>query len=319
MRVLPSGTVTVLMSDIVASTQRWSEHEEQPTRDLDALHETIGASVDAEDGVLVKARGEGDSHFAAFARPSDAVRAAVSIQRHLREGGVPVRIALSMGELEPRDEDYVGVLVNRTARIRNAVHAGQIVCTRPVADVAMPIDGLSVRSLGTHRVKDIPAPIELFQLCGDGLVASFPPLRTLDTATTSVMAVAYVDEVASVRRATAADLPSWQGPLYRALRYAAQRHDGRFLKLLGDGCVVAFEDPRTAVAFASEVSALPQFHLRAGVAAGLVDLVEGELTGVPFYEASKASKLATAGDVALSPVMQALIGADRDAVASPCP
>jgi class 3 adenylate cyclase len=91
------------------------------------------------------------------------------------------------------------------------------------------------------------------------------------------------------------------------VRRPAGRVAGRFLKLLGDGCVVAFEDPRTAVAFAREVCSLPQFHLRAGVAAGLVDLVEGELTGVPFFEASQASRSATAGAVALSPVMRALV------------
>lgn len=314
MSAWPSGTVTVLMSDVVASSKRWAEDVAQPWRDLDALHQTIGSSVDAQGGVLVKARGEGDSHFAAFARPSAALRAAAAIQREIGEEGVPIRVAVSMGELEARDGDYVGLLVNRTARIRNAVHAGQIVCTRPVADVAMPVEGLSVRSLGSHRIKDIPDAIELLQLCGHGLPASFPPLRTLDTATTAMMAVAFVDEVASVRRATATELPAWQGPLYRFLRCTAQRHDGRFLKLLGDGCVVAFEDPRSAVAFAREVCAQPDFHLRAGVSAGLVDMVEGELTGVPFFDAATASKRAAAGEVELSPVMHALVGARHDVV-----
>jgi class 3 adenylate cyclase len=310
MTSLPSGTVTLLMSDIVASTERWAARVELPSHDLDRLDALINDCVHAEAGVVVKARGEGDSHFAAFDRPSAGLKAAAAIQRRALErcDAPSIRIAVTAGELYPREADYVGALVNRTARIRSAAHGGQIVCTRPVTDIAMPIAGLGVRSLGSYRVKDIPGAIELLQLCGDGLPNAFPPLLSLDRKATAVMTVVYADAVASVAKATHAQLPEWQGPLYRLFRCAADEFDGRHLKLLGDGCAVAFEDPRAAVAFARKVCAHAEFALRAGVGAGLVELVEGELTGVPFYEAGQASKRAAAGEVVLSEVAQALLG-----------
>lgn len=172
----------------------------------------------------------------------------------------------------------------------------------------MPVADLSVRSLGSYRIKDIADSVELFQLCGEGLPTSFPPLCTLDTAATPVMTIVVVDEVGSRFRANAVDLPTWQGPLYRMLRRAGEEHDGRFLRLLGDGCVAAFDDPRAAIAFARQLCGHADFRLRAGVAAGLVDVVEGELTGVPFYEAGTASKSAAAGDVVMTPLVEALLG-----------
>jgi class 3 adenylate cyclase len=307
----PSGTVTVLMSDVVSSSARWRTSHARTERELDRLHECVHAGVAANGGTLVKARGEGDSHFAAFDRPSDAMRAGAAIQRCLGDDadGVRVRIAIAVGEIDPRDGDYVGLLINQTARIRGTAHGGQVICTRPVVDVALPLDDLDVLSLGAHRVRDIAEPIELFQLCGEGLHTSFPPLQTLDTAITAVMTIVSVDEVgSSIRRATPDALPGWQGPLYRAMRAAAAEHDGRHLKLTGDGCLAAFEDPRNAVAFAQGLCARAEFDLRAGIAAGLVELVEGELTGLPFFHASTAMRSASAGQVILSPVVAALVG-----------
>ena len=307
---MPSGTVTLLMSDIVASTERWSGCVEQVNTDLDRLDVIVNRCVRAEGGVVVKSRGEGDSHFAAFDRASAGLKAAAEIQRRaLEPGDLPrIRIAVNAGEIYPRETDYVGALVNRTARIRSVAHGGQIVCTRPVSDIAMPLAGLTVRSLGSYRVKNIYNAVELLQLCGDGLPDAFPPLLSSDRETTAMMTVVYADAVASATKATHAELPAWQGPLYRLFRCAAEEFDGRHLKLLGDGCAVAFEDPRSAVAFARRVCAHADFALRAGISAGLVELVEGELTGVPFYEAGQASKRAVAGEVRLSEVAQALLG-----------
>jgi class 3 adenylate cyclase len=306
----PSGTVTLLLSDIVASTQRWSDGSVAAERDVARLHDVIAGAVGSAGGVLVKARGEGDSHFAAFDRPSAAIAAAASIQRSCTAvaEAPPVRIAVTMGEMCARDGDYVGSVVNRSARIRSAAHGGQVICTRPVVDVGMPVAGLSAKSLGSYRIRDVGDEVELFQLCGEGIPSSFPPLSTLDTAATAVMTIVIVDEVGSRFRANAVDLPSWQGPLYRAFRQAAASHDGRFLRLLGDGCVAAFEDPRQAVAFANQLCGLDDFRLRAGVAAGLVDVVEGELTGVAFYEAGVASKGASEREVVLTPLVRALLG-----------
>jgi class 3 adenylate cyclase len=162
-----------------------------------------------------------------------------------------------IGEARPRQGDYLGPVVSHGARIRSVAHGGQTVATRPAVEVASAHlrDGLTFRTLGVHRVRDVPARIELLQLCGPHLRASFPPLRTRASTTSAVMAVVVVDEVRSTRRLARSDveLLAWQRSLIRSLRDLSDAYDGRRLKLVGDGCIVAFEDPRSALAFADEV------------------------------------------------------------------
>ncbi len=77
---LPSGTVTFFLTDLEGSTRLWEEHPEQ-VREAVARHDRLaGAIIDGHEGTLLKSRGEGDSLFAVFARPSDAVAAALDLQ-----------------------------------------------------------------------------------------------------------------------------------------------------------------------------------------------------------------------------------------------
>src|SRR5690348_631973 len=71
-----------------------------------------------------------------------------------------------------RDARYVGIDVDRAARIAAASHGGQTVVSQTTYDLAGS-DGL--RDLGEHRLKDLSAPERLYQM-GEG---EFPPLKTL--------------------------------------------------------------------------------------------------------------------------------------------
>src|SRR5229473_7468478 len=141
-------------------------------------------------GVVVRPRGEGDSRFAVFPRASDAVAAAYAVQTaFFREPWqVPeplrVRIAVHTGEADLRDGDYYGTAVNRCARLRDAAHGGQAILSSVVASLArerLPA-GATLRSLGRHRLRDLPEPDEVFQLIHPDLPADFPPLRSLSTS-----------------------------------------------------------------------------------------------------------------------------------------
>ena len=237
--------------------------------------------------------------------------AAAALQRR-PDTRLSVRAAVLIGEAQPHDGDYLGPVVNHGARIRSVAHGGQTVTTRSVVDVAssrLP-DDLTFRTLGTHRVRDIADPIELFQLCGPGLRASFPPPHTIAFTATAVMAVVAVDAVRSTRRLEHPDdeLHAWQRALIHALRDLSDVHDGRHLKLVGDGCMVAFEDPRNALAFAHGVHDRGTF--RVGVALGLVEDVEGELTGRTVFKAFSLMKTSGAGDVNRCSVMQTICRGD---------
>jgi class 3 adenylate cyclase len=304
--------VAFLMTDVEASTQGWNESAPAMDAAVAALDRDVAAIVEGCEGSLIKARGEGDSHFAVFRLASRAVAGAAAIQRR-PDDRLAVRACVLIGEAHPRLGDYVGAVVNHGARIRSVVHGGQVVATRSVVDVAAAqlADDLSFRALGAHRVRDLPAPVELFQLCGPGLRTSFPPLRTEDLAPSRMMAVVAVDEVRSSRRLddSTDHVVEWQRGLIRSLRELSDRHDGRHLKLLGDGCLVGFEDPSAALAFADDV--LCRGEYRVGIAVGLVEAIEGELVGRPVFDAFSLMRATPAGRAAHCEVTKALRSAIR--------
>ncbi|MGH9233205.1 MAG: hypothetical protein ACRD0R_07710 [Acidimicrobiales bacterium] len=307
MRSLPSGVVAFLLTDVEASTQAWNRSSDETETALTGLDLDVNAMVAAHEGSVVKARGEGDSHLAVFSEASRAIAAAAALQRR-SDSRLSLRACVLIGEARPREGDYLSAVVSHGARIRSVAHGGQTLATRPAVEVAsshLP-DGLSFRSLGVHRVKDIPAPVELLQLCGPGLRASFPPLRTRAFTTSAVMAVVVVDEVRSTPRFRQPDVQvvAWQRSLIQSLRDLSDAHDGRHLKLMGDGCIVAFEDPRTALAFADEVQRRGSF--RVGIALGLVEEVEGELAGRTVFDAYSIMRSAAPGDVRCCAAMQSI-------------
>jgi predicted ATPase/class 3 adenylate cyclase len=183
---LPTGTVTFLFTDIEGSTRLLQDLGDRygPVRDAHAaiLRRAI------RDGHGVEVSTEGDSFFAAFASPAAAVRAAVAAQRglagHRWPPGFPVRVRMGLhtGEGALGGDNYSGIDVNRAARVAAAAGGGQVIVsdpTRVLVERDLP-DGVSLRELGTHRLKDLNLPMRLHDLVIAGLPADFPAPRTLD-------------------------------------------------------------------------------------------------------------------------------------------
>jgi DNA-binding SARP family transcriptional activator len=179
---------TFLLTDIEGSTRHWLDHPEAMRRAL-ACHDALAAAViDQHGGRLVKQRGEGDSLFAVFSRATDAVVAALDLQRALAREPWPAetplkdRVALHTGEAEVREGDYYGLAVNHGARLRAVGHGGQVLLSQTTAALAgeeLP-EGVSLRELGVHRLKDLQRPEPILQLTHPDLPAEFPPLRSLE-------------------------------------------------------------------------------------------------------------------------------------------
>jgi predicted ATPase/class 3 adenylate cyclase/DNA-binding CsgD family transcriptional regulator len=186
MQNLPTGTVTLLFTDIAGSTRLLTQlgdgyaHVLSESRSLlgDVFQRWHGHEVDTQ----------GDASFVVFARATDAVSAAMAAQRaltsHVFPGGAAVRMRMGLhtGEPQRTAEGYVGLDVHRAARIMNAGHGGQVLLSQTTSSLVeqdLP-EGVSLRDLGEHRLKDLGRPIRLFQLLISGLPADFPPLRTLE-------------------------------------------------------------------------------------------------------------------------------------------
>ncbi|MGQ0466908.1 MAG: helix-turn-helix transcriptional regulator [Sporichthyaceae bacterium] len=177
--------MTFLLTDIESSTAGWEADRAAMASAVARHYEILDEVIAAAGGVRPVEQGEGDSVVAAFARATDALRAAVEIQRTFAADGLPVavRIALHTGEVALRDEgNYFGPAVIRCARLRAVAHGGQIVCSRSTADVAADMlpPGIALTDLGAHRLKDLSRPEQVFQVCHPDLRSQFPPLRSLE-------------------------------------------------------------------------------------------------------------------------------------------
>jgi predicted ATPase/class 3 adenylate cyclase len=223
---LPSGTVTFLFTDIAGSTQRW-EQQPQAMRAALAQHDSLlRQAVGQHGGAVVKSTGDG--LLAAFARADDALHAALAGQRALLAadwgalGLLPVRMALHSGAAEPEAGDYLGPTLNRTARILAAGHGSQILLS--VATVELLRDQLpatvTLRDLGSYRLKDLTHPEQIHQAVVADLPADFPPLRTLDArrhnlpaqATALIGREREVAELCELLRDSAVRLVTLTGP-----------------------------------------------------------------------------------------------------------
>jgi predicted ATPase/DNA-binding CsgD family transcriptional regulator len=143
------------------------------------LNQTVSEIIVTHDGVRPVEQGEGDSFVAAFARASDAVAAALEMQR-APLAPIRLRIGVHTGEIQLRDEgNYAGPTINRTARLRDLGHGGQTLLSG--ATEAMVLDGLPcdawLSDLGSHTLRDLPRPERVMQLCHPDVVNEFPPLR----------------------------------------------------------------------------------------------------------------------------------------------
>ena len=178
--LLPTGTVTLLLADVEGSTRLWETQPGAMTAAVARLNQAVSEIIATNDGVRPVEQGEGDSFVAAFARASDAVAAAVELQR-APLAPIRLRIGVHTGEIQLRDEgNYAGPTINRTARLRDLGHGGQTLlsgATEQMVVDRLP-EGAWLTDLGTHPLRDLPRPERVVQLCHPDLVNEFPPLRT---------------------------------------------------------------------------------------------------------------------------------------------
>jgi predicted ATPase/class 3 adenylate cyclase len=190
-RDLPAGTVTFFFSDVQDSTGLLQRLANGYREVLERHAEIIRGCLTAHDGIEVST--EGDSFFAVFLRVPDAVAAAGTIQQRLAAeawpvgGTVAVRIGLHTGTAQLGFDNYVGLDVNRAARISAAGHGGQVVVSETVKTLA---PDAAYSDLGEHILKGVERLEHLYQLDIPGLPQTFPPLRTRSVRPNNLPALA---------------------------------------------------------------------------------------------------------------------------------
>jgi predicted ATPase/class 3 adenylate cyclase len=183
---LPIGTVTFLFTDIEGSTRLLRELGKSYGPVLDDHARLMREAIAAGAGTEI--RTEGDSFFAVFPTATGAVLAAAAAQRALAAHrwshgpGLRVRMGMHTGEGRRGGDDYIGIDVNRAARIAAAGHGGQVLlsdATRALVADALP-DRVSLRDLGEHRLKGFDLPQRIHQLVIEELPSDFAAIRSLE-------------------------------------------------------------------------------------------------------------------------------------------
>jgi DNA-binding NarL/FixJ family response regulator/class 3 adenylate cyclase len=174
---LPTGTVTLLCTDIEGSTALVSGLGGDYARVLEEHRQLVRDAADASGGLEIDSRG--DEMLLVFTDARAGVDAAVAAQRALAAHSWPdgtsvrVRMGLHTGEPTLEGATYLGLDVHRVARISGAGHGGQVLLSQRTFDLA----GSEAKDLGPHQLRGLPEPERIYQVVADGLQPDFPPLR----------------------------------------------------------------------------------------------------------------------------------------------
>jgi predicted ATPase/class 3 adenylate cyclase/Tfp pilus assembly protein PilF len=190
--LMPTGTVTLMFTDIEGSTALWEKLKNDFYPVLEKHNSILREAITNCRGYEVKT--EGDAFMAAFPTAADGVRCTIAAQLALAEatwpaevGEVRVRMGLHTGDpivaTHPDGmRDYFGPMVNRSARVAASGHGGQVVLSDAARHAAMPFpDGVVPVDLGRHQLKGLDQLEQIWQLDHPSFpIRKFPPLKTLN-------------------------------------------------------------------------------------------------------------------------------------------
>jgi class 3 adenylate cyclase len=152
----------VLFTDIVDSTATAERLGATGWKALvDAHNERFQFELDRFRGRLIK--NTGDGLLALFDGSERAVRAAAAMARDAAELGIAIRAGVHTGEVEVAAGDIRGVAVHMAARVMAAAGAGEVLISTTTHEL-LAGSGLEFRDAGTHELKGITGPRQLYAL-----------------------------------------------------------------------------------------------------------------------------------------------------------
>jgi class 3 adenylate cyclase len=317
----PSGTLTVLHTEIEGSTLL-TVHLGDRYPEVLATHCTLLRSAfAAHEGYEVDT--QGDSFFVVFPRATQAVAAAVAMQRALataawpESGTVQVRIGLHTGEPIRTAAGYTGLDVIRGARIRDAGYGGQVLLSKSTAALVedtLP-DGLSLRDLGAYRLKNLPRPERIFQLIIPDLPVDFPPLRSLDRRERApgrvLTTVLFIDMANTSTLILALGDRRWlelRAQYVALVRQELARHAGEEMEMVGDETLAVFDSAAAAIRCGCAIREAVQglgIAVRIGIHAGEVEY--DNLSGITVLTCARILGATQPGEILVSTTVKELV------------
>ncbi len=155
-QAIPTGSVTILFTDVQGSTQLIGQLGEESAQAV--MLTELGRQqqlVQRHAGYAVKRLGDGV--MAAFAEPGPALACAVDVQSHDDDDAkLPVRIGLHAGEVIVEDADYYGQTVIMAARIMGRASGGEIAVSEEIRSLLDPPAGWRFGPPRKVRLKGFP-------------------------------------------------------------------------------------------------------------------------------------------------------------------
>ena len=205
---LPSGTVTLLFTDVEGSTRLWEAERDAMAAALRRHDEILREAIEQVGGYVFKT--VGDAFCAAFSAARAGLDAALTAQRSLAAQSWPtsrpivVRMGLHAGVCEERDGDYFGPAVNRAARLLTVASGGQVLVSGVAAELLsdeLP-EGVGLRELGTRQLKDLSRPERIYQVEAADLEPLLAGLTAAEAAQIPDLATAEAAQAPDVGRIT---------------------------------------------------------------------------------------------------------------------
>jgi class 3 adenylate cyclase len=153
---------TLLMTDIVGSTQRATEVGDAEWRRLLAEHDDRAKTeIERFRGTYVDSTGDG--LLARFDGPARAVRCAQGIAEAVRPLGVDIRAGLHTGEVELDGDRVRGIAVHIGARVASLAGPSEVLVSSTVKDLVAG-SGLAFDDAGEHELKGVPDRWHLYRV-----------------------------------------------------------------------------------------------------------------------------------------------------------
>lgn len=176
----PSPPRMVLVVSPGDSRPQWQPPTESSTTGLSWLKSTLPEVVAAHRGERLVEQDHKDKFAVGFADAGDAAACAIALQ-HAVSAPIRPRIAVHAAHVSVAEPwAHPHSLVNRAARLCDLAHSGQTLLSetaQPVIADRLPSEAWLL-DLGAFRLRGIPYPERLAQLCHRELASEFPPLRT---------------------------------------------------------------------------------------------------------------------------------------------
>jgi predicted ATPase/class 3 adenylate cyclase len=190
--------VTFLFTEVKASDRLWNSDPEAMASAVAVLAKALSEEFSTTGGQVFKSTGA--AFCVAYSNPMDAARCALRIQAQILNSNSPatasaqasdrrelkVCIAILSGTAQQIGDEYVGRSVNRTARLLEVGHGGQILAGPKVVEATSSAVDFSWRDLGSHRLRDLLSPMRIHQMTASGLPITSADLDSLSHTKTNL-------------------------------------------------------------------------------------------------------------------------------------